>query len=59
MDKKKLVVENKLLKKKVSKNYEMIGKSSAITKIKDIIEKVAATDARVLIIGQNGTGKEF
>ncbi len=43
----------------MSKNYEMIGKSSAITKIKDIIEKVAATDARVLIIGQNGTGKEF
>ena len=59
LDKKKLVVENKLLKKKVSKNYEMIGKSSAITKIKGIIEKVAATDARVLITGQNGTGKEL
>ena len=59
LDKKTLVVENKRLKKKVSKNYEMIGKSTAITHIKEIIEKVAATDARVLITGSNGTGKEL
>jgi len=48
-----------MLKKKVSKNYEMIGESKAIAKIKDMIEKVAATDARVLITGPNGTGKEL
>ena len=59
LDKKELVVENKRLKSKVSKNYEMIGESDAITHIKDIIEKVAATDARVLITGPNGTGKEL
>ncbi len=59
LDKKNLVVENKQLKKKVSKNYEMIGESEAIAHIKDIIEKVAATDARVLITGPNGTGKEL
>jgi len=59
LDRKELVVENKLLKKKVSKNYEMIGESQAIKKIKDIIEKVARTDARVLVIGPNGTGKEL
>ncbi len=59
LDKKKLVVENKILKKKVSKNYEMIGDSEAINHIKQIIEKVAQTDARVLITGPNGTGKEL
>lgn len=59
LDRKVLVVENKRLKKKVSKNYEMIGESKAITHIKDMIEKVAATDARVLITGPNGTGKEL
>jgi two-component system, NtrC family, nitrogen regulation response regulator NtrX len=59
LDKKVLVVENKRLKKKVSKNYEMIGNSSAIAHIKEIIEKVADTDARVLITGPNGTGKEL
>jgi len=59
LDKKELVVENKRLKKKVSKNYEMIGTSDAIQQIKDIIEKVAPTDARVLITGPNGTGKEL
>ena len=59
LDKKELVVENKLLKKKVSKNFEMIGESKAISHIKDIIEKVAQTDARVLITGPNGTGKEL
>ncbi|MFL1895982.1 sigma-54-dependent transcriptional regulator [Aquimarina sp. 2-A2] len=59
LDRKELVVENKMLKKKVSKNYEMIGDSKAISDIKNIIEKVAATDARVLITGPNGTGKEL
>ncbi len=59
LDRKELVVENKRLKKKVSKNYEMIGESEAISQIKDMIEKVAATDARVLITGPNGTGKEL
>lgn len=59
LDKKELVVENKLLKKKVSKNFEMVGESKAIAHIKEIIEKVATTDARVLITGPNGTGKEL
>ena len=59
LDRKELVVENKMLKKKVSKNYEMIGDSKAISQIKDMIEKVALTDARVLITGPNGTGKEL
>lgn len=59
LDRKELVVENKILKKKVSKNYEMIGESKEINAIKDIIEKVAPTDARVLVTGSNGTGKEL
>ncbi|MBL4723857.1 MAG: sigma-54-dependent Fis family transcriptional regulator [Lutibacter sp.] len=59
LDRKELVVENKLLKKKVSKKYEMIGNSEAISHIKNMIEKVAPTDARVLITGPNGTGKEL
>ncbi|OBX21594.1 MULTISPECIES: sigma-54-dependent transcriptional regulator [Bizionia] len=59
LDTKVLVVENKMLKKKVSKNYEMIGESAAISHIKEMIEKVAQTDARVLITGPNGTGKEL
>ena len=59
LDRKVLIVENKRLKKKVSKNYEMIGESDAITYIKKMIEKVAATNARVLITGPNGTGKEL
>jgi len=59
LDRKELVVENKRLKKKVSKNYEMIGESKEIAHIKEIIEKVASTDARVLITGANGTGKEL
>ncbi|MEO1030615.1 MAG: sigma-54 dependent transcriptional regulator [Bacteroidota bacterium] len=59
LDRKELVVENKMLKKKVSKNYEMIGESEAIARIKDMIDKVAPTDARVLITGPNGTGKEL
>ena len=59
LDRKVLVVENKMLKKKVGKNYEMVGGSAPINLIKDIIEKVAPTDARVLITGPNGTGKEL
>ncbi len=59
VDTKKLVTENTILKKKVSKNYEMIGESPAISKIKSMIDKVAQTDARVLITGPNGTGKEL
>jgi two-component system nitrogen regulation response regulator NtrX len=58
LDKKQLIVENKILKKKVSKNYEMIGQSEPMNRIREIIEKVAPTDARVLITGPNGTGKE-
>lgn len=56
---KDLLVENTRLKKKVSKRYEMIGESASIVHIKDMIEKVAPTDARVLITGPNGTGKEL
>lgn len=59
LDRKELMVENTRLKKKVGKNFEMIGESEAITRIKNIIEKVAPTDARVLVTGPNGTGKEL
>ena len=59
LDRKQLVVENKILKKKVSKNYEMIGESEAINHIKMMIDKVAPTEARVLVTGPNGTGKEL
>jgi len=59
LDRKELVVENKRLKRKISQKYEMIGESSPISNIKSIIEKVAPTEARVLITGPNGTGKEL
>ena len=59
LDRKKLVVENKLLRKKISKNYEMIGESKAINYVKNLIEKVADTDAKILINGPNGSGKEL
>ena len=59
LDRKELVVENKRLKRKVGKNYQMIGESKEIDTIKEMIEKVAPTDARVLITGPNGTGKEL
>jgi DNA-binding NtrC family response regulator len=59
MDKSRLVSETKALKRKVSKQYEMIGESPAIAKIKEMIERVAPTDARVLITGESGTGKEL
>ena len=59
LDKKQLIVENRRLKKKVGKNFEMIGESEAISVIKEMIDKVAPTEARVLITGGNGTGKEL
>lgn len=59
MDKGTLVNETRTLKRKVSKVQEMIGNSPAIQKIKDTIEKVAPTDARIMITGENGVGKEL
>ncbi len=59
MDKGTLVTETRTLKRKVSKVQEMIGQSPAIQKIKDTIEKVAPTDARIMITGENGVGKEL
>jgi two-component system, NtrC family, nitrogen regulation response regulator NtrX len=58
-DKTNLVKEAKVLKRRVSKVQEMIGESAAIQKIKETIEKVAPTDARVMITGENGSGKEL
>jgi DNA-binding NtrC family response regulator len=59
MDKSNLVSETKVLKKKVNKVQEMIGNSSPIVKIKETIDKVAPTEARVMITGENGVGKEL
>ena len=59
MDKSKLITQTQVLKNKVSKMYEIIGESLAIKKVKDMIDKVAPTEARVLITGANGTGKEL
>ena len=59
MDKSSLVTETKVLKRRVSKVQEMIGESSPIKKIKETIDKVAPTDARILITGDNGVGKEL
>jgi two-component system, NtrC family, nitrogen regulation response regulator NtrX len=59
MDKNNMMSEVKTLKRKVSKVQEMIGESDGIKKIKDTIEKVAPTDARVLVTGENGSGKEL
>ena len=59
LDRSNLVKENKTLKKKISKGFQMIGESEALEQIKSMIEKVAPTDARVLITGPNGTGKEL
>ena len=59
LERKNLVIETKVLKRKASKVREMLGKSAAIDRIKDTIERVAPTDARVLITGANGSGKEL
>lgn len=59
LDRQTLVTETKVLKRKVSRVQEMVGSSPGIRKIKDTIEKVAPTDARVLITGDNGVGKEL
>lgn len=59
MDKSNLVTETKVLKRKVSRVQEMIGESGPILKIKETIEKVAPTEARILITGENGVGKEL
>lgn len=59
LDKTNLVTETKQLKKKISKTFDIVGDSKAIKEIKDIIEKVAPTEARVLITGGNGSGKEL
>lgn len=59
MDKGSLVTETKVLKRKVSRVQEMIGESMPIKKIKETIEKVAPTEARILITGDNGVGKEL
>jgi two-component system nitrogen regulation response regulator NtrX len=59
MDKTSLVAETKVLKRKVSRVQDMIGESTPIHKIRETIEKVAPTDARILITGENGVGKEL
>lgn len=59
MDKTTLVAETKVLKRRVSKVQEIVGESAPIKKIKDTIEKIAPTEARVLITGENGAGKEL
>lgn len=59
LERQSLVTETKVLKRKISKTYEMVGSSKALQQIKDMIERVAPTEARVLITGENGTGKEL
>jgi DNA-binding NtrC family response regulator len=59
LDKSNLITETKKLKRQVSQTYEMVGESEAINAIKEMIERVGPTDARVLITGENGTGKEL
>jgi len=59
LDKSSLITETKVLKKKISKKYEMVGESPAIKKVRLLIDRVAPTEARVLITGANGTGKEL
>ena len=59
LDKTKLITNTKFLKKKISKDYEIIGESEALRKVLDMVNKVAPTEARVLITGPNGSGKEL
>ncbi|HYG03944.1 MAG TPA: sigma-54 dependent transcriptional regulator [Chryseosolibacter sp.] len=59
LDKTTLVKETKTLKKKISRKYQMVGESEGMNHVREIIEKVGPTDARVLIIGPNGSGKEL
>ena len=59
LEKKELITENKILRQKVAKKYEIIGDSKTIMEIHSMIDKVAQTEARVLITGQSGTGKEL
>ena len=58
-EKKELIAETKVLKQRINRKYEMIGESPAIRHVKEMIERVAPTEARVLIQGENGTGKEI
>ena len=59
IDKKNLTLENTLLKRKIISSFEMIGESKELNKIRDLIKKVAITDAKILIAGPNGAGKEL
>ena len=59
LEKKELVTENKILRKKVAKKYQIIGESKSIKTIHELIDKVAQSEARVLITGESGTGKEL
>jgi DNA-binding NtrC family response regulator len=59
IDKKELVIKTRQLKKEVDKKYEIVGKSDSIIRVKEMISKVAPTNARILITGENGTGKEL
>ncbi|MFN4299795.1 MAG: sigma-54-dependent transcriptional regulator [Thermaurantimonas sp.] len=59
LDRKNLIVENKILKKKINRQYQMVGESPALQVVREMIDKIAPTDARVLITGSNGTGKEL
>jgi two-component system nitrogen regulation response regulator NtrX len=59
MDKSTLITQTQVLKNKVSRMYEIVGESEAIEKVKKMIDRVAPTEARVLITGSNGTGKEL
>jgi DNA-binding NtrC family response regulator len=59
LERSSLVSETKVLKKKISKTYDIVGESKAVEQVKETIEKVAPTEARVLVTGENGTGKEL
>lgn len=59
MERNDLVTETRVLKRRISKTYEIVGESAAIVRVKEMIERVAPTEARVLITGDNGTGKEL